>query len=98
MSIDIGLVSRLQGASATPAGASAPANTEPEATGDREDAVAVDTFPAAPPPELSAAIGTAARAYDDLAASGRQLHFAMDSTTSRLASSSATPPAASSRR
>jgi len=47
-------------------------------------AVALDTIPASPPPEVLAAIGTASQAYDRLAASGRQLHFGIDQSSGKV--------------
>ncbi len=48
------------------------------------DAVTVDTMPTSPPPEVLEAIGAAARAYDRLAQSGRQLQFTVDQPTGRV--------------
>ncbi|MGO9902039.1 MAG: hypothetical protein ACLP0J_20680 [Solirubrobacteraceae bacterium] len=54
------------------------------ATDANQEAVAGETLPPAAPPELSSAIATAAQAYDDLAAAGRRLHFAIDPPTGRF--------------
>ncbi len=41
--------------------------------------------PTSPPPEVEQAISTAARAYDDLNATGQQLHFSETSPAGGLA-------------
>ncbi len=46
-----------------------------------DEPVTVDMIPAAPPPEVIAAIMTASQSYDSLAASGHQVHFATDPQT-----------------
>ena len=86
MSFDIGAVDQVQGTQApTSPAASAPQAQEAlTVEAGHDEAVAVDTFPASPPPELSDAIAAAAQAYDDLEASGRRLHFAVDPPTGRL--------------
>ena len=40
-----------------------------------QEAVQVDTFPAAPPPELYDAFAVASQVYDRMAAGGKHLHF-----------------------
>jgi hypothetical protein len=45
---------------------------------------ALDAIPASPPPEVLDATGVAARAYDRLAAAGRQLHFETNAQTGHL--------------
>ncbi len=49
--------------------------------GSTEDSVTLDTIPSSPPPEVFAAMLTAARAADRLAASGHALHFDADAPT-----------------
>ena len=51
-----------------------------------DDAVSVDVsaIPGSPPDEVLQAMGTAAGAYDRLAATGRHLHFASDPSTGQL--------------
>lgn len=49
-----------------------------------QDAVRIDTMPASPPPEVQHAIGIAAQSYERLHASGHELGFAIDPTTSRV--------------
>ncbi len=49
-----------------------------------EHLAAVDTIPATPPDEVLDAIGVAADAYEQLAASGRQLHFGIDQGSGKL--------------
>lgn len=85
MSFDIGGVGQVPGAAPARSPAAA-AQRAPVVSGTSTDqeAVAVDTFPAGPPAEVSDAIGVAARSYDDLAASGRRLHFAVDPPSGRL--------------
>ncbi len=46
--------------------------------------VAVDAIPATPPDEVLNAMGVAADAYDQLAASGRQLHFGIDQASGKV--------------
>ena len=46
--------------------------------------VSVDAMPASPPPEVLDAIGSAADAYDRLAASGQHLHFDVDPPTGKV--------------
>jgi hypothetical protein len=41
--------------------------------------------PTTPPPEVSQAIGTASQAYEELNATGHQLHFTLDRPTGALA-------------
>ncbi len=84
MSIDIGTVGQTQSAAPAQGVASAQAAPETEPSAAVQQAVSLDTFPAAPPPELSAAIATAARAHEALQSSGRRLHFAIDPPTGRL--------------
>jgi hypothetical protein len=49
-----------------------------------EEAVEVNTIPASPPAELTEEFSVAARAYDELAADGRRLHFAVNRATGRV--------------
>ncbi len=83
MSFDIGAVGQPQRTvqPGSAAGTSAPVTAS---SGDHADAVTVDTLPASPPPELSKEIAAAARAYEDLLASGRRLHFDFESQSGRL--------------
>ncbi len=83
MSFNIGSVGQTP--KAPPAQGSAPSTgpAQDVAPADQE-AVTVETFPAAAPPELGSAIATAAQVYHDLAAAGRRLHFAIDPPTGRL--------------
>ena len=86
MSFDIGAVDQVHSALAPVSATSSAPQTQdaiPVQDGQNE-AVAVDTFPAAPPPELSDAIAAAAQSYDNLEAGGRRLHFAIDPPTGRL--------------
>ena len=64
---------------AVPIAAPAPAQAAHAA-----DTVTVDTIPASPPPEVQAAMGVAAQAYDSLQASGKGLHFKVDEATGKL--------------
>ncbi len=48
------------------------------------DSVKVDAIPSAPPPEVHAARGVAADAYEKLKASGRQLSFQIDAGTGKV--------------
>lgn len=50
----------------------------------RAHLVAVDTIPATPPDEVLDAIGVAANAYEELEASGRQLHFGIDESSGKV--------------
>ena len=90
MSIDIGAIGRQQVAAPATAvaGAAGASTTDPDTSAvdaaDDDQAVSVSALPASPPPELSDAIAAAADAYDQLAASGRSLHFALDPPTGRL--------------
>ncbi len=86
MSFDIGAVDQTQ---STPAPTSATtsalqAQDVSAVEAGHDEAVAVETFPSTPPPELSDAIATAAQSYDNLEAGGRRLHFAVDPPTGRL--------------
>ena len=49
-----------------------------------EQLVAVDAIPATPPDDVLDAIGVAANAYQQLAASGRQLHFELDQSSGKV--------------
>ena len=58
------------------------ASVEPPApAASAADPVTLDTIPSSPPQEVFAAMLTAARAADRLAAAGRALHFNADETT-----------------
>jgi len=46
--------------------------------------VAVDAIPATPPDEVLDAIGVAADAYEQLATSGRHLHFGIDESSGKV--------------
>lgn len=47
-------------------------------------AVAVDTVPTSPPPEVIHAIGTASQVYQSLKSQQKELHFVRDSHTGRV--------------
>ncbi len=83
MNVDIGGIGRLQGAAPVeiPSSAIVPLAASPD---DHQDAVAVDTLPPSPPPELSGEIAAAAKAYEDLLASGRRPHFQLDPHSGQL--------------
>ncbi len=49
-----------------------------------DDSVKVDAIPSSPPPEVQAAMGVAADAYEKLKATGRQLSFQIDDATGKL--------------
>ncbi len=49
-----------------------------------EHLTAASAIPSSPPREVQDAIGVAADAYDQLAASGRHLHFGVDPSSGRL--------------
>ncbi len=85
MSFNIGSVGQTPKAPAAQGSAPGTGPSQDVApAGADQEAVTVETFPAAAPPELSSAIATAAQVYHDLAAAGRRLHFAIDPPTGRL--------------
>ena len=85
MNFDIGAIGRPQGPAPAQSAAKVPPPAELEAGATTHgEAVEVDTFPASPPPEVSAAISVAAQAYDNLAAQGKHLHFSVNQETARL--------------
>lgn len=53
----------------------------------QDDGVQVDieSFPQMPPPEVTQAISVASRAYEQLSATGQQLHFRVQGATGSLA-------------
>lgn len=59
------------------------AATATQVTGSSEEAVALQTLPSNPPPEVLSQMAGAARAYDELAAQGRELRFAQDASSGR---------------
>jgi hypothetical protein len=48
------------------------------------DTVTVDTIPASPPPEVHVVMGVAARAYENLKATGSELRFKVNEATGKL--------------
>jgi hypothetical protein len=86
VSFDIGAIGRAQPLGpATPAANAQPKRTFASALELSQEAVDVNSVEATPPPEVSAAIATASRAYADLEAQGLHIHFAVDRPTGRLA-------------
>ena len=67
---------------ATRAGTQVPVSSPKAASA--QEAVTVDTIPFSPPPEVHDAIGVAAQFYEKLHASGHELGFAIDPTTSKV--------------
>ena len=85
MSFDISAVGHAQGAAPTPPAAPPPATSGPDPVAPvPQEAVDVDTFPSSPPPEVSQAIAVAAQAFENLAAQGQRIHFAIDRPSGRL--------------
>lgn len=83
MTIDIGGIGPAGVPGVTPAkNAPAPAAVPSTSSAQDNDAVTVDvqSVPASPPPEVSAAIQTASQAYDQLAAAGQHVKFSLDSS------------------
>jgi len=65
----------------TPAGAARAATGK---TPRSDQAVNVSAVPSTPPEEVLDAIGVASNAYDQLAASGKHVHFAIDQSSGRV--------------
>jgi hypothetical protein len=66
------------------AAASIPSSVTVTAVVMSTEPVIVDTIPATPPPDVLAAVQTASQSYDQLAATGHQVHFASDPQNGRL--------------
>jgi hypothetical protein len=87
MSFDIQGVGSAQNAAplrAIDGGAASSSSSTASGVQSEDGAVEVQTMPVAPPPEVMDAISTASDAYDQLAAGGHQVHFALDPSTGRL--------------
>jgi hypothetical protein len=82
MSFDISSVGRMP--AAAPASTGRSSNAAPAPSAHTTDPVTVDTFPASPPPEVHDAIGVANHAYENLKASGQELHFKINEATGKL--------------
>jgi hypothetical protein len=82
MGFNISSVGPAEARQVPSSGASRAQRAAPAARAD--DSVRVDTIPSAPPPEVHAAMGVAADAYDRLQASGRALSFHLDDATGHL--------------
>jgi hypothetical protein len=82
MSFDIAPVGQTP--SAAPASATPPASASTPAVAKANDPVTVDTIPASPPPEVHAAMGVAAQAYQDLKDQGSELRFKVDEPSGKL--------------
>jgi hypothetical protein len=85
MTIDITSIIGMQRGLA-PTRSTPPAGARPITTGATfaDHLVAVDAIPATPPSEVLDAMGVAASAYQQLAATGRHLHFGIDERSGKL--------------
>jgi hypothetical protein len=88
MSFEIGDLGSTEGPSGTTAAGCGRGDFTSALSAAREARTALRTdaaFPQTPPPEIIEAIDAAAQAYDELTATGQQLHFTVDQPSGALA-------------